>query len=307
MNEKIAIIIVNYNSWQHTINCLDSVRKSVNSGLKIKIFLIDNNSSDKSSIKINSYLSEEKALTVDFIQSTENRGFSAGNNLGLKKALDEEFDFFMILNNDTLLEKDIFAASIRFFDIHDDCSVIVVHTRKSAEKRELYCTRTRPCLMNLLFLYHTPFWNKEWFPGYKKHYMLDKDFTKPFPVYAGSGACLVFKKEFFDATGLFDENTFLFAEEFIVGEKCIQAGLKTYFMPEPTLIHIGGQSTKTNSAFSFIEYCRSEKYLCEKYYRYGLFALSGLFFVRLSNYLYKCLFSNDYRQNIKRFFHVYFQ
>ena len=304
MANKIAVVIINYNGWRHTLNCLDSIAQAVEEPSRVKIFLVDNHSVDDSRVQIGSYLSEQNTLSVDFILSDENRGFSAGNNLGVKKALAEDFDAIMLLNNDTLVEQDIFAIAIRFFDELPDCTVIAGHTRRPDGTRELTCTRARPTFGNLLFLYHTPFWDKPWFPGYRQHYMLDRDLTRPFPVYAGSGACLVFRREYFEKVGLFDEKTFLFAEEFIIGETCLRHGFKTYFTPEVTVIHLGGQSTKAASALSFIEFCRSEKYLARTYYNHGLFSLASMCLLRSSKYLYYCTCKADFRQNLHRFIAV---
>jgi GT2 family glycosyltransferase len=303
----MAIIMINFNSWRHTLNCLESIKKEVRFIENVKIFLVDNASRDESCTQIRSYILEEQLLSIDFVSSNKNLGFPKGNNVGLRKALAEQFDYVMLLNNDTLLQGDICAAAVRFFDEHTDCTVIAAHTKRTFGTRELTCTRARPGFHDLLFLYHTPFWNREWFPGYRRHYMLDADLAHPFPVYAGSGACLIFRRQYFDAVGLFDEQTFLFAEEFIIGELCLQQGLKTLFMPEPVVIHFAGQSTKAVSAFSFIEYCRSEKYLCERYYGYGRLKMLTLQMVRFAKYLFRCAKSSDYLENASRFFGVYFR
>ncbi|MGE4345521.1 MAG: glycosyltransferase [Geoalkalibacter sp.] len=305
MLKKIAVIIINYNGWRHTLNCLDSIANSAKNKDFIKIFLVDNNSSDDSRTQIRSYLSTKNTLSVDFILSDENRGFSAGNNLGVEKALNEDFDAIMLLNNDTIIERNIFAIALQFFDEYPDCMVIAGNTKRLDGSRELTCTRAKPSFGNMLFLYHTPFWNKPWFPGFKRHYMLDQDFTRPFPVYAGSGACLVFRRDFFEKAGLFDEHTFLFAEELIIGEICARLGFKSYSVPRVTVIHLSGQSTKTVKALSFIEFCRSEKYLVRTYYGYGLFTLAPMFLLRSAKYLYYCSSKADFRKNFRRFIKVY--
>ena len=305
MANKIAVVIINYNGWRHTLNCLDSIAQAVEEPSRVKIFLVDNHSVDDSRVQIGSYLSEQNTLSVDFILSDENRGFSAGNNLGVKKALAEDFDAIMLLNNDTLVEQDIFAIAIRFFDELPDCTVIAGHTRRPDGTRELTCTRARPTFGNLLFLYHTPFWDKPWFPGYRQHYMLDRDLTRPFPVYAGSGACLVFRRGYFEKAGLFDENTFLFAEEFIIGETCLRHEFKSYFVPAVTLTHIGGQSVKKNSAISFIEFCKSEQYLNKYYYRFNRLFLIIFFVIRALKYIYMSFISRIYRNNVLEFLRCY--
>jgi len=144
--KKIYIIILNYNGWKDTIECLESVLKS--SYKNYQIIVVDNNSPNNSMNYIikwakgeqeviydeNSqfkhlsqpfepkpleyiYYTKEEALRggdkkieseVDnpmiFIQAGENRGFSAGNNIGIKYALSKnDFEYIWLLNPDTLI------------------------------------------------------------------------------------------------------------------------------------------------------------------------------------------------------------
>lgn len=308
LNEKLAVLIVNYDTWHHTINCLESIKRNAAGG-NFKIFLIDNGSTNDSLARIESYLAGETTLPVELVHVSAGRGFSAGNNLGLVRALEQGFGYIMLLNNDTIITGDIFTAGIRFFREHPECSIIAGNTRTPDGEKELYSTRSRPSVTDMLFLYHTPFWNKPWFPGFRRHFMLDQDTSKPFPVYMGIGAALFFRRKYFDETGLFDEKTFLYFEEFIMGERARKAGMVTLFMPEPTLLHLGGQSTKKVSALKtscFIAFCESEKYLFTEYYGYRSLRLFFLFLSRLLNYLYNCLRDRGYRNNLPRFLRTYF-
>lgn len=303
--DRIAVIIINYNSWQQTIDCLNSIDENIQNKKILKVFLVENGSTNDSRKQLLHYLNKTGKIDVEYIISDENKGFSVGNNLGLSRALDESFGYIMILNNDTIINDDIFSASINFFKQNDNCSLIALHTVKPDGQKELYCTRRRPTFFNNLFLYHTPFWNKKWFPGYNRHYMLDMDCTKQFDVYAGCGACMAFKREYFDKTGLFDSNTFLYSEEYIIAERATQKGFVTLFMPEPKVIHLGGQSTSGVKAFSFIEYCKSEMYLLQEYYGYGLVKRIMISAIRILNFLFKCTRNADYRKNLYRFIKIY--
>ena len=107
LNEKYYIILVNFNAWKDTVECLESIRES--SYKNIQTIIVDNCSQDDSltlmkknfdeeNIKYISYksseilednLSLEDSLNdraVIIIQAEENRGFAAGNNIGIKYA-----------------------------------------------------------------------------------------------------------------------------------------------------------------------------------------------------------------------------
>lgn len=303
--DRIAVLMINYNGYEDTINSLESIA-ALSLGDRVKIFCIDNSSSNDSVAQLESWLEGNRILDVELIQSDTNRGFSGGNNLGLARALEEGFPYIMLLNNDTIVNEDIFTASMDYLARHNECHVLALHTIAPDGTREKYNTRRKPGFFNLLFLYHSPFWNAPWFPGYKKHFMLDKDSSETFEVYAGNGSCLAFKREYFDATGTFDDATFLFTEEFIIAERALWHGMNTCFMPEPRVIHLGGATTKKSSAFSYVAYCRSEVYLAREYYRWGRVKMMILFAMRLLKFCVKMVSSGEYRRHFSSFLKVYF-
>lgn len=153
---KVYIVLLNYNSWKDTIECLESVLKS--DYPNFQIIVVDNNSSDNSMNHIikwangtqeviynNSQLSQlsqpfidkpinyifcndvdiindEKKLQYEkignpiiFIQSHENNGFSAGNNIAIKYALEKsDSSFIWLLNNDTAIKRDSLSILIKY-------------------------------------------------------------------------------------------------------------------------------------------------------------------------------------------------
>ena len=99
MNSKsIAIILLNWNNSNYTIDCIKSLKKT--SYINKKIIVVDNASTDDSVVKISA-----NCPNTDIIVNSKNLGFTGGNNVGIKRALKENFDFIMLLNNDTIVEK----------------------------------------------------------------------------------------------------------------------------------------------------------------------------------------------------------
>lgn len=101
------IIILNYNGWKDTIECLESL-KCIQEDYKI--VLIDNKSTDNSIDKLEKWIQNQKELSSNliFITSSENNGYAAGNNIGIKYVeSQEDAEFIWILNNDTLIQADI--------------------------------------------------------------------------------------------------------------------------------------------------------------------------------------------------------
>jgi len=98
----ICIIILEYNNYIDTIKCINSVLES--NYLNYQIILVDNNS------EINIYNKLElfckKKPLVDIYRAPKNGGYGYGNNYGIKKSQKYEPDYFLILNNDTIIESD---------------------------------------------------------------------------------------------------------------------------------------------------------------------------------------------------------
>lgn len=93
----VAIILVNWNSYRDTLECVDSIKESTYKN--IKIVVVDNGSVDGSV----EYL-KKRSNEYQLILSQENTGFTGGNNLGISCALSLRADYIFLLNNDTLIE-----------------------------------------------------------------------------------------------------------------------------------------------------------------------------------------------------------
>lgn len=142
MHDKLYIILLNWNGEQDTIECLVSIKKS--SYAQYRIVLVDNGSKIESLLKLKSwcnvnfntiiYYNRQEAETggtptsesninnipsskkLVFIENSENLGFAAGNNVALRYALQSKAQYTLLLNNDTVIEKDSIAVLVNFMD-----------------------------------------------------------------------------------------------------------------------------------------------------------------------------------------------
>jgi GT2 family glycosyltransferase len=96
--KKLAIITVNYNGSDDTIEFLDSLKLLPTTNYQLLTVVVDNGSNDDSVQKI-----LKKHPDIDLLQTGENKGFAGGYNRGIEHAMIWEADYLLIINNDTLI------------------------------------------------------------------------------------------------------------------------------------------------------------------------------------------------------------
>jgi GT2 family glycosyltransferase len=96
---KTAIIVLNWNGYEDTVECFDSLRKT--DYRNYKVILVDNDSDNEEGQRL-----KQRFQEVHLIQNKSNRGFAGGNNDGINWALKNDFDYIVNLNNDCLVEPD---------------------------------------------------------------------------------------------------------------------------------------------------------------------------------------------------------
>lgn len=94
VNSQVACIILNWNGWPYTIECLNALKDCTYPQLEVVV--VDNGSTDESVDKI-------RAAHPDILllESEKNLGFAGGNNIGIRYALSHHSDYVWLLNNDT--------------------------------------------------------------------------------------------------------------------------------------------------------------------------------------------------------------
>lgn len=93
----VYIVVVNWNGWQHTIRCLESLR--LLDYPDYRVITVDNGSTDGSQERIRAAHSD-----IELIESGRNLGFAGGANIGISVALDRGADYVWVLNNDIVVE-----------------------------------------------------------------------------------------------------------------------------------------------------------------------------------------------------------
>ena len=104
---NVGIVISNYNGWQDTVQCLESLQKQTYRNFEI--ILLDDASTNDSVQQLQKHLTEN---TV-FLPQEANSGFAAVNNVGMRRALADGCVWVLLLNNDTVVAPDFLETLLR--------------------------------------------------------------------------------------------------------------------------------------------------------------------------------------------------
>lgn len=238
---KLSVIILNFNTREYTLGCLQSIKEQNMDpkGDELEVIVADNGSTDGSIEAI-----QEKFPWVKIIENKENIGFAAGNNRAIKKARGK---VILLLNSDTVVFPDSFEKMLEFMDKVKDVGAATARLELSDGALDLACHRGFPTPWNALTYFlrlERAFPNIRLFSGYHQTW---KDFDKVHQVDAISGACFFLRKEVIGEIGLLDEQYFMYAEDLDWCMRIKNAGWKIYYNPEVKIIHFKKRSGRSKS------------------------------------------------------------
>ena len=244
-SSRCAFIIVTYNSKNDIYDCIYSIKKfHPESG----IFVIDNNSSDGTAEILN------KIQDINLTILPVNSGFSGGNNLAIKKAIDHGFDFFFLFNPDSRLTQKILHPLINLAIEQKALVGPVIRHFNSGEIQSIGGTYNK--------IFSSFYLTKE-----KKIYK-----SNSIEVNWILGAALLISKEIILNCGYLDEN--FFPATFEDASYCIEAkkkGFKSFIDLQTNILHKGATSSGGDRKYLL-------RIIKNKYY-YALTYQNNLFFI----------------------------
>lgn len=252
----IGIVILNYNGAADTIECLTSVLPAAPEGTRVVV--VDNASTDRSFEAIFKWLTtycERCALVfecgrannsdtnghvfdVALIRAEKNRGFSAGNNIGIAYLESRGgCRYYWLLNNDTVIATNAVRALTSFADAHSSMGLIGSTIVDYNDRDRVQCaggalysrltTRTRSALAGV---------------------MLSTALTSREPAMNYiCGAAMLIRREVFADVGYLDERYFLYYEEIDYSRRALTLGHRLGWCRESIVFHKGGATTNAGS------------------------------------------------------------
>lgn len=235
---KLSVIIVNYNVRYFLEQALLSVRKAAQR-VPTEVFVVDNNSVDDSVRMV-----QEKFPEVHLIANKDNPGFSIANNQAIHQSTGE---YVLLLNPDTVVEEDTFERCCAFMDAHPDAGGLGVRMIDGAGN---FLPESKRGFPSPWVAFAKTFGLARIFPKSKafNHYhlgYLPENETHEVEVLAG--AFMFMRRTALEKVGLLDEAFFMYGEDIDLSYRIIQGGYKNYYLPETSIIHYKGESTKKGS------------------------------------------------------------
>jgi len=222
---RVAVIVLNWNGWKDTLECLESLRHLDYPAFKT--ILVDNGSTNDSVARIEEWRKgrmDEAELTI--IRTRENLGFAGGNNVGIRHALDAGFDFIWLLNNDTIVDERSLMELVRVARTDEMIgavgSLVLFHRTPDRINSAGICVARFGRRARLLGLNR----NKG-----------EAEFLKRRKVDAVSGCSMLLRARALSEIGLLDERYFLYLEEVDLCTRLRQKEFCCYVVPESIIWH----------------------------------------------------------------------
>jgi GT2 family glycosyltransferase len=263
--KTVAIIVVNWNGFAFTKACLSSLRK-INYP-NFQVLLIDN-----ASIRPEGEDLKREFPEIHLIQANSNLGFTGGNNLGIRHAMSQGFDYVLLLNNDTVVEPDFLDGLVHFLDINPSYAAVQPKIRFALDKNKIW---------NAGGGYFKPL-EMSWSVGIGKKDEGQFDVARNIPWI--TGCAILVKSDAIREAGMLDEDFFAYYEDVEWSFRFRKKDLKLFYLPQSIIYHVAGASsklkkTKEGKVSPIVHYLRTRNhlYLIRKHGTPFSFALSLIY------------------------------
>lgn len=249
-NPKISIIILNWNGISDTRECLESLER--NTYKNIKTYLVDNGSK----------LDEAKIIKDEFswivpIRLNKNFGFAEGNNIGMRRALADENQYCLLLNNDTTIDPYAVENMIKLAESENSIGIV-------GPKVYYY---DRPRVFQTTGNYIDKKTGRISSPSEGMRDTGQFDNIR-YPDYI-TGAALLIKSTVIKKIGLLDSAFFAYWEDADWCVRATEAGFKNAYCPEAKIWHKHSASSRSRKTFPIYLTTRNRYYFFRKHPQYG--------------------------------------
>jgi GT2 family glycosyltransferase len=226
----VHIVTLNWNGLADTLECLESIDRLTYTN--VKAIVVDNASDNNEADTIQNAFPDAIVL-----KQSENLGFCGGCNAGVKYALENNADFVMLLNNDTLVSPDLIQNLLDGIEGIENVGAV------------------SPLIMYYPATDRIWFSKAEWLPERATfslspgdHEIEELQDKIPYPTQFACGCCLLAPANVFRSQGVLDERYFAFYDEAEWCARIRRNGFESYVVPSATIYHKVSRSTPSRVA-----------------------------------------------------------
>ena len=225
---QVAVIIVNFNSGDLLLECLDHLRAQTRR--PERVIVVDNASDDGSADRL-----EQKYPEIEVIRLQQNLGFAAANNLAAQQA--HEMDWLALLNPDAFPQPDWLEQLLAAISSYPDCAMFGARLLNAHDPQQLDGTGD---------IYHVSglAWRRD------HHRAASAGVNEAGDIFSPCAAAALYRRTAFAEAGGFDEAYFCYFEDVDLGFRLQLLGYQCRYVPTAVVRHIGSAVTGRHSAFS---------------------------------------------------------
>ena len=254
---KIAVVILNYNSSADCRKCISDLKQQ--QGVEQGIIVVDNCSREDDRLAVE-LLCKEQGCT--FIANSENKGYNAGNNVGLRYAAEKGYEFALIANPDMEFPQTDYLATL-LAKMQEDEDIVVCGSD----------------IIGADGIHQSPMgkdgnwrgsfsWVKDLFGNKSKNkdtYNFIDNYKECHYCHKVSGCCFMIRMSFLKEIGFFDENVFLYCEEAILSRQVETASKRMYYLATAQAVHRHVKNEKGDPVKRFKAWGKSRCYFIDRY------------------------------------------
>ena len=251
----LSIIIVNWNTCSYLRACLDSIYATIGKDDKrsFEIIVVDNASQDDSLDMVRALFPE-----IHLIENKRNLGFAKANNQGEELSRGR---FLLILNPDTLMHPLSINRLIEHLESYPFVGAVGPRTLNPDGSFQISAYRSPTLLSEAWRLF-----NLDRFIPLSQYPLTFFSSPNYHSVEILNGSCILLRSELIQQLGLFDEQFFIYSEEYDLCERIRGAGWQLHWLPEAVITHYIGQSTKQKPDAMFLELYHNKIKLFRKHH-----------------------------------------
>jgi GT2 family glycosyltransferase len=228
MSKKVAVILINWNSYDLTRDTLNSLQKV--SYKDLDVIVVDNGSIDGSGNKL-----EEAFPRAIILKSEANTGFTGGNNLGFQYAISKGYTYALMLNNDVEVEPDFLEPLVFALDKNKQLGAV---------QPLIYFHHDRELIWNAGSVQNS--WTGETITleynvrdeGHEQRWIRKH-------VDWLTGCAFMVRTDVLKQIGLLKEEFFIYYEDVDLSFRISKAGFELGYEPSSVIYHIAGMSHKS--------------------------------------------------------------